>query len=85
MKETNKNIPELIEEGKAACVKAYGQERAWSHAYIPHEGWPDGSQDVELYVMVGSPAKGIVLVNHGRGDVRAFDVTGKRVYHGRRL
>jgi len=72
-----------VELAKFACEKAYGDtktKRVWEHAALN-----EGPDPVNVYVLSGSPAKGIVIDTGARGPIRAYDAWGKKLYFSKSL
>ena len=81
MKEgTQKEFEELIEKAKKWIMRKtkYGGvddiSRPWRRVRAKHTGWTDGSQDIELIMFEGSPAKGYIIMNYGTRNVRVFGI-----------
>jgi len=75
------DLTTLIERAKEKVMRSYGHSvgRRWLNTYC--DSYEDSSYRVEIFVLEGSPVKGVVLVDHGRNVVMGFDVGGKRVFH----
>ena len=83
MRYNEKAIQLAIDQAKESVIKSYGHKdysRPWVVARARHEGWEDGSQDMELHMWEGSPAKGWVVVNYGSGTATAFGVNGRKIH-----
>lgn len=83
---TQEEFEILIERAKKMIMAktGYGVNedagRRWVRARAKHDGWLDGSEDVELIMFEGSPAKGYIIVNYGTRNVRAFGQRDKPLY-----
>jgi hypothetical protein len=75
-------LKEAVEKAKARVIEAYEHcdhtERQWLHTFL--DSYQTSDYRVELHVLEGSPCKGFVVVNRGRGEVIAFDCRDKRLY-----
>lgn len=72
-------IDKLIEKAKNKVIQAYehkeNTQRKWLTAYV--DSYSDKDYRIEILVLEGSPAKGVVLINYGRNFVLAIDAWGK--------
>lgn len=50
----------------------YWDTRAWEKKVFETPGWANGDYDVEVWVKLGSPDKGIIIINNGYSNVRAI-------------
>lgn len=73
--------PIQISKAKQKVVEAYERsletKRKWLETHLDSYG--NFSNRISLYALEGSPIKGMVIVNHGRGLVLAFDAWGKPI------
>jgi len=78
-------MPEMIEAAKEAVMRAWracsdGENRKWLGA-AQLCSYKNTIEDggIELWALEGTPMRGIVIANYGRGEVMAFDSYGKRL------
>ena len=75
------SLDELIEKAKSAVVKAFEgkdtTEREWLIADL--DSYESVAYRIRIYVLEGSPAKGIILVNYGTRTVIAIDAWDSRL------
>lgn len=57
------------------CTDYYTNDRRWKQVYVDSYNIPD--YRIALIVWTGSPAKGYIVINYGRGVIRAFGVDDK--------
>ena len=83
MNKTRKEIMNLlIDKAKKKVIKAYeGREysdRAWLETHV--DSYKEDRHRIQLIVLEGSPVKGYVIVNYGRGLVRAYSCHDKCIF-----
>ncbi len=64
-------VVEKYEHGKTT-------ERQWLQASV--DSYDNSEYRVELFVLEGSPAKGLVIVNWGARWIKAIDLWGNQLY-----
>ena len=74
------SIEVLIERAKKRVWNAYDRRmpktsREWLESHIDYWGYR-----IQIFMLTGSPPKGIVLVNYSRGHVLAFNAWDKKIY-----
>ena len=69
------DIAILIEEAKLKVIKSYegkdSTRREWLESHC--DSYENPKYRLALLVLEGSPAKGAIIINYGRGTVKAFD------------
>jgi hypothetical protein len=75
-------MEDLIEMAKLRVIKAYERrtetKRRWLTAEL--DSYDDPAYRIQIFVLEGSPAKGYVIADYGRGVVKAFDAWHKCLY-----
>ena len=73
---------EAMTKVRDAVVRKTGYkegDREWLSARLEHEGWPDGTQDIQIYARPGSPFKGYIIINYGTKTITGYDVRDNRI------
>jgi len=77
--EMDEKFEGVIEKAKRKIEESYGgMKRQWLKTKI--DSYENPLYRIELYVYEGSPPKGYIVVNYGRGLVHAFNAWGEKIY-----
>ena len=66
-----------IEKAKDIVMKAYGRDSTRRWLDVSANSYTLLNEGIRCLVWEGTPAKGYVIINYGRGSIRAFGVDDK--------
>jgi len=71
----------MIEKAKLRVIKSYERNgtttRAWLEMHV--DSYENPGQRLQVFVLEGSPVKGMVVANYGFDSVSAFSCWGQRL------
>jgi len=74
-------IEQLLEKAKLLVIRSYEHRdtttRPWLEMHI--DSYEDPSNRLAVYVLMGSPVKGLVIANYGFDTVTAIDCWGTKL------